>query len=140
MVSGAPKARSRIHPLFCFYVTDIHHRGRLTFPMSRERHCWVYILQSVSRRVLYIGVTSNINLRIWQHKHHAIEGFTDDNNCVRLVWMEAFERIENAIAREKQLKRWTRAKKVWLITLNNPRWEDLAEDWGKPIIPLLDQK
>lgn len=90
---------------------------------------YVYIMQSASRRALYIGMTSNLRKRVWQHKNHRFEGFTDDYNCTRLVYWESFDDVANAIDREKQLKRWRREKKMWLIARKNPRWQDLAADW-----------
>ena len=101
--------------------------------MPREHRYYVYIVQSISRRVLYIGVTSNIEKRMFQHKHHRLEGFTDQYSAVRLVYFERYSDIRSAIAREKQLKGWTRAKKEALVATMNPHWEDLSADWGKPI-------
>ena len=96
--------------------------------MRREHRYDVYMMQSTSRHSLYIGMTNNLVKRAWQHKNHAFEGFTDDNNNSRLVYWERFDDVHNAIAREKQLKRWRREKKDWLITLLNPHWKDLAAD------------
>jgi putative endonuclease len=90
---------------------------------------YVYMMQSASRRALYIGMTNNLRKRIWQHKNHSFEGFTDDHNATRLVYWESFDDVANAIDREKQLKRWRREKKMWLIDRKNPDWRDLAADW-----------
>jgi len=93
-----------------------------------KRYCYfVYIVASKSR-VLYIGVTSNIDRRVWEHKHDLFEGFSKQYRCHRLVHFESFDDVRKAIDREKRLKRWNRAKKVWLIERSNPTWEDLAED------------
>jgi putative endonuclease len=100
----------------------------------QERWFYVYIIASRSR-TLYIGVTSNIMCRIAQHKEKAFEGFTADYNCNRLVYFERFSTPGRAIAREKQLKGWSRAKKLALIKTMNPAWIDLSEEWGKPILP-----
>ena len=97
--------------------------------MRREYRFYVYIMQSASRRALYIGMTNNLHKRVWQHKTHAFEGFTDDYNAVRLVYWESFDDVHKAIAREKQLKNWRREKKMWLIARLNPKWRDLAADW-----------
>ncbi len=97
--------------------------------MRDEFIYYVYMMQSASRRALYIGMTSNLRKRVWQHKNHAHEGFTDDYNCTRLVYWESFDDVANAIDREKQLKRWRREKKLRLIAQKNPRWQDLAADW-----------
>jgi putative endonuclease len=95
----------------------------------REYHFYVYILQSASRRALYIGMTNNLRHRVFQHKTHEFEGFTDDYNAIRLVYWENFGSVGNAIAREKQLKRWRREKKMWLIETMNTKLRDLAADW-----------
>ncbi|HZQ17102.1 MAG TPA: GIY-YIG nuclease family protein [Terriglobales bacterium] len=97
--------------------------------MRREYHFYVYILQSASRRALYIGMTNNLRHRIFQHETHQFEGFTDDYNAVRLVYWERHDSVGKAIAREKQLKRWRREKKMCLIEKTNPQWRDLAADW-----------
>ena len=97
-----------------------------------EHRYYVYILASKSR-ALYIGVTRNLTARILQHRSGEFSGFTNDYNVHRLAYYEQHAWTENAIAREKQLKRWRREKKVWLIERENPTWEDLAADWGKPV-------
>lgn len=97
--------------------------------MNAERRYYVYIMQSTSRRVLYIGVTSNLEKRVFEHKHHRLPGFSDKYNAERLVYFEQYSDVRTAIERETQLKKWRREKKDWLITLKNPRWLDLARDW-----------
>jgi putative endonuclease len=92
-------------------------------------------MQSVSRRALYIGVTSELHHRVWQHKNDLIDGFTKQYRCHQLVYFEQFPYIEAAIAREKQLKGWTRAKKEALIVRMNPHWLDLAADWKPASTP-----
>ena len=77
---------------------------------------------------LYVGVTNNLERRVYCHKNYLLEGFTYYYNCTKLVYYEHTGQIEAAIAREKQLKTWNRAKKEWLIKQLNPRWEDLAKD------------
>jgi putative endonuclease len=96
--------------------------------MREQRHYFVYMIASISR-VLYIGMTSNLHKRAWEHKNGIFEGFSKQYRCHRLVWFESFDRVANAIDREKQLKRWNRSKKDWLIAQNNPTWEDLAAEW-----------
>jgi putative endonuclease len=83
--------------------------------MRDEYRYYVYMMQSASRRALYIGMTSNLRQRAFQHKHHQFEGFSDAYNAIRLVYWESFDDVHNAITREKQLKRWRREKKLWLI-------------------------
>ena len=93
-----------------------------------EHNYYVYILASKSR-VLYIGVTNDLGARILQHRSGEIGGFTGDYKVRRLVYYEQHAWVQDAIAREKQLKRWRREKKVWLIERENPTWGDLAADW-----------
>jgi putative endonuclease len=88
----------------------------------------VYLLASRTR-VLYVGVTSDLTRRIWQHKQKAIPGFTARYNIDRLVHAEETGDALAAIAREKQIKGWLRAKKVALIEAENPDWRDLSDDW-----------
>ena len=85
----------------------------------------VYILASKPNGVLYIGVTSTLPQRVWQHKNDFVEGFTKRYHVHRLVWYEVHESIESAITREKVLKKWNRAWKVCLIEESNPSWSDL---------------
>ena len=89
---------------------------------------YTYIMASLSR-VLYVGVTGNIETRVLQHKEKLTDGFTKKYNCTRLVYFECFGDVRAAIAREKQIKGWLRSKKVALIDSKNPKWRDLAEAW-----------
>ena len=101
---------------------------------------YVYILSSSFKR-LYIGITTEIELRTNQHKAGQFQGsFTSKYKIDKLVYFERFTEITSAIAREKQLKRWSRIKKVRLIVETNPTWRDLSEEWGKPITPFTEQK
>jgi putative endonuclease len=93
-----------------------------------EELYFTYIAASRSR-TLYIGVTGSLQKRMFEHKRKLHTGFTATYNCNRLVWFERFVDPGNAIAREKQLKGWTRVKKIALITTTNPTWIDLSEDW-----------
>jgi len=99
-----------------------------TYAVDREKF-WVYIVSSRSG-TLYIGMTNDIARRIWEHKSGMFEGFASKYGCNRLVYWESFDDVRTAIDREKQLKGWTRAKKIALIESRNPRWADLAEKWG----------
>jgi len=98
--------------------------------MLREYRFYVYMLQSSSRRALYIGMTNNLRRRVFEHKMHRQEGFTDQYNAVRLVYWERYDDVYKAIAREKQLKGWRREKKLWLIARFNPGWKNLAAGAG----------
>ena len=103
--------------------------------MPREWRFYVYIMASKSRRI-YTGVTNDIFRRVMQHKRGEIEGFTQKYKINRLVYYREFQYIGHAIAREKKIKGLDRAKRVALIELDNPTWDDLAKDWGKPLEPL----
>ena len=89
---------------------------------------YVYILASHTR-TLYVGVTSNLQHRVWQHKNKQEDGFTSRYNVNRLVYYEDFTYIYDAIAREKAIKKWRREKKIWLIESINTDWEDLSDGW-----------
>lgn len=93
---------------------------------------YVYIMTSRSLN-LYTGITNSIYRRALQHKRGEIDGFTKRYNINRLAYYEIFHQVTNAIAREKQLKSWTRAKRIALIKTKNPTWQDLAEGWGERV-------
>jgi len=97
-----------------------------------ERRYYVYIMASRSL-TLYTGVTDSIYRRALEHKSGQIDGFTKKYNINRLVYYETFKYIGNAIAREKQVKAWTRAKRIALIKSLNPTWQDLADGWGEKV-------
>ena len=88
----------------------------------------VYILASKRNGTLYVGVTSNLAQRVWQHREHVVDGFTAKYGVDRLVWYELHESMESAIAREKRLKAGNRASKIALIEAGNPEWKDLFPD------------
>lgn len=88
----------------------------------------VYMLASKRNGTLYVGVTSNLPQRVWQHKNDLVEGFTRRYGIHALIWYEVHETMENAIAREKTIKEWKRQWKIDLIEAMNPEWRDLYED------------
>jgi len=88
----------------------------------------IYILASKRNGTLYIGVTSNLVKRVWQHKNKAVSGFTEGYRVNTLVYFEQFDDMYTAITREKQLKTWGRAWKISLIEKANPNWNDLYDD------------
>jgi putative endonuclease len=88
----------------------------------------VYILATGKRGTLYIGVTSNLIARTWQHREHVVEGFTKRYDVTKLVWYELHGTMEAAIFREKQLKKWNREWKLRLVQEFNPEWRDLWDD------------
>jgi putative endonuclease len=89
---------------------------------------FTYIMASRSH-TLYIGLTGNLRQRVFEHKFKERDGFTAKYNCDRLVWFEPFGNVNIAIQREKELKGWTRVKKIALIQAANPTWSDLSKDW-----------
>ena len=90
---------------------------------------WTYILTNTSRKTLYTGITSTIVARAWQHKEKVFPGFTSRYRVDRLVYFEAFSQVDDAIAREKEIKGWLRRKKIALIESANPKWDDLSREW-----------
>ena len=90
-----------------------------------EKQFCVYLLASDRNGTLYVGVTSNLVKRIWEHKEGVIPGFTSEYSVHKLVWYEQHESAESAITREKRIKRWNRAWKIKLIEETNPYWNDL---------------
>ncbi len=95
-----------------------------------DKQGYVYILASARHGTLYVGVTSDLVLRVSQHREGIFDGFTKEYDVKRLVWQEAHATIESAIAREKRIKEWRRAWKINLIEAANPGWEDLAVTFG----------
>ena len=95
----------------------------------KEHKYFVYIVCSRTG-TLYIGMSNSIYRRALEHKSGEVEGFSSKYHCNRLVYYESSDDVLKAIDREKQLKGWSRAKKIALIESKNPRWEDLAEKWG----------
>ena len=89
---------------------------------------YVYILTNKTDAVMYIGVTNDLERRVQEHKSGAVPGFTQKYNCCKLVYFEQYSDIDQAIEREKKLKKWRREKKDWLIRTRNPELVDLAVD------------
>jgi putative endonuclease len=92
------------------------------------KHYYVYIMTNHSK-TLYTGVTNNLQRRMYEHKHHLVAGFTSTYNITCLVYFEETSDVYAAIAREKQIKGWLRAKKIALIESVNPDWRDLSDGW-----------
>ncbi|MBI3581932.1 MAG: GIY-YIG nuclease family protein [Nitrospinae bacterium] len=91
---------------------------------------YVYILTNKNNRVLYTGVTNNLERRIFEHKHKLVPGFTKKYNVEKLVWYSTLSDIRLAIAEEKRIKAGPRAKKIELVEDMNPNWSDLSEGWA----------
>jgi len=94
----------------------------------KTKQFYVYILCSKRNGTLYIGVTSDLIKRIYEHKNDLVDGFTKKYGIHRLVWYETHDSAESAITREKQMKKWKRAWKLKIIEQNNPKWNDLYEN------------
>jgi len=99
-------------------------KGRRSMP----KRFTIYILASKRNGTLYVGVTSDLAKRVWEHKNHFVEGFTRKYGVDRLVYYETHKTAESAIAREKKLKKWNRAWKIRLIEKDNLDWLDLYEE------------
>ena len=95
----------------------------------KNHQYYVYILTNWNHRVLYTGVTNDIERRLYEHRHGENEGFTKKYNTHKLVYLTTFHQIDDAIAFEKTIKGWRRAKKNVLIEEENPYWKDLSADW-----------
>jgi len=98
--------------------------------MVHERSYYVYIMASRSR-VIYVGMTGFLMARVLRHRAGEGGEFTRKFRVYRLVYFESFQNVESAIARETEIKKWRREKKVALIRRENPTWEDLAAGWGE---------
>jgi putative endonuclease len=100
----------------------------LLFPLvARDYNFWVYIMTNQHDAVLYIGMTNSLGRRISQHRSGEIAGFTANYRCHKLIYWEHYNDVRDAIERETQLKKWSRAKKITLINAMNPRWLDLSD-------------
>jgi putative endonuclease len=98
---------------------------------------YVYILTNRTYTALYVGVTNDIQRRMHEHLNGLLSGFTRRYNVTMLVCCEVASDARDALRREKQIKGWTRAKKIELIESQNPEWRDLAEDWAAPPTPQI---
>jgi len=96
-----------------------------------EEQAYIYIMSSRYNKVLYVGITSYLIKRVWEHKNKVVDGFTKRYNLNKLVYYEIYDDIETAINREKQIKSWPRKKKIVLINAFNPSWDDLYEKLSK---------
>jgi putative endonuclease len=111
--------------------SSVFYTATETTAMSkRDHHYYVYIVASRTH-IVYCGITNSIQRRMEEHKDAVFPGFTATYQCNRLVWFEQYQYVNNALAREKQIKRWVRAKKIRLIEETNPTWCDLSEAWTK---------
>ena len=97
--------------------------------MKKTHQYYVYILTNKRNGTLYIGMSNNLERRIFEHKHKMTEGFTKRYGLNKLIYFETYQYVNDAILREKRLKKWKRQWKIDLIEKENPNWNDLAHDW-----------
>jgi len=97
--------------------------------MSTEHQYHVYLLTNWNNKVMYVGVTSDLKRRLFEHRNKSVEGFTAKYNIHKLVYYEATSDVQSAIAREKEIKKWRREKKNRLVERINPDWRDLSAGW-----------
>jgi len=93
--------------------------------MPDDRHCYVYVLTNWNSRVIYVGVTNDLERRVFEHKNKLVKGFTEKYNVNKLVYFEETGDVNAALAREKEIKKWRREKKNALVTNSNPQWTEL---------------
>jgi putative endonuclease len=110
------------------YLTDFHKLTCDYRQMHDRRSHYVYIMGSLTG-TLYVGFSGNLHKRVFQHKFHHFEGFTAKYEVTRLLYWGSYDDVHKALAREKQLKGWSRTKKIALIARRNPHWIDLAAEW-----------
>ena len=94
-----------------------------------NKNYYIYILTNWNNKVMYIGVTNNLQRRLFEHKNKLIDGFSKKYNCNKLVYFELFFDISEAIKREKEIKKWRREKKNNLVKSMNPEWKDLSDEF-----------
>jgi putative endonuclease len=97
--------------------------------MPADRNYYVYLLTNWNNKVMYVGMTNDLERRIYEHKNKLIKGFTEKYNVNKLVYFEQTQDVLASISREKEIKKWRREKKNNLVNLMNPNWEDLSLKW-----------
>jgi putative endonuclease len=125
------RTRKNCHSIFSVLLCHVE-RSETSLIISaavRNHDYWVYILTNKQCTTLYIGMTNNLIRRLYQHRYGEADGFTQRYHLNRLVWVEHFRNVNDAIMCEKKLKGWRRSKKVSLIEQTNPRWFDLSDGW-----------
>ena len=104
-------------------------RSKATKNLKTIMNYYVYILMNWNNKVIYVGVTNNLERRLYEHKNGLYKGFTKKYNIKKLVYYEWYNDIKEAISREKEIKGWKRYKKNLLVESNNPDWKDISENW-----------
>ncbi len=93
------------------------------------KNYYVYLLTNWNNKVMYVGMTNNLERRIYEHKNKLINGFTKKYNINKLVYYEETSDVNSALSREKEIKKWRREKKDTLVLNSNPEWKDLSDEW-----------
>ena len=93
------------------------------------KNYYVYLLTNWNNKVMYVGMTNNLERRVYEHKNKLVNGFTKKYNINKLVYFEETSDVNSAISREKEIKKWRREKKDTLVLSNNPEWKDLSDEW-----------
>ena len=107
--------------------------------MAREHRYFVYLLTNWDNKVMYVGMTNNLERRVFEHKARLVEGFTAKYHIHKLVYFEETSDVHVAITREKEIKKWRREKKNALVVGANPQWRDLSEDFSQAPSPSSGQ-
>jgi putative endonuclease len=97
--------------------------------MTWSHNYYVYLLTNWNNKLIYVGMTNDLQRRLYEHKHKSVPGFTSRYNVNKLVYFEHTTDVLEAIAREKEIKRWRREKKNRLVESMNPEWKDLSAEW-----------
>jgi putative endonuclease len=97
--------------------------------MSSSERYYSYLITNWNNKVMYVGVTNNLERRIYEHKNKMVKGFTEKYNVRKLVYFEDTKDVIAAIEREKEIKKWRRQKKDQLVNSSNPNWKDLSLEW-----------
>jgi len=106
--------------------------------MTRNHNYYVYIMTNWNCKVMYVGMTDNLECRTYEHKNKLTEGFTKRYNVNKLVYFEHTIDVNVAIAREKEIKKWRREKKNNLVVIQNPDWRDLSDEWETGFLPSVE--
>jgi len=97
--------------------------------LLKMKNYYVYLLTNWNNKVMYVGMTNNLERRLYEHKNKLVNGFTKKYNIIKLVYFEETSDVNTALSREKEIKKWRREKKDSLVLIANPEWEDLSEGW-----------
>ncbi len=98
--------------------------------MPSEKRYYVYLLTNWNNNVMYVGMTNNLERRLYEHKNKLVKGFSSKYNLNKLVYFEETSEVRSALEREKEIKKWRREKKNSLVKGMNPEWKDLSKEWG----------